>query len=357
MSPPTAEEQLRFLTNLQRLLAEGQFVATYKYALLLALADIAVESGDDSGDSLKIHTKQISEKFIQYYWRQSVPYIPRMDSTSGQVLQQNTGRQAAIVSSVRDARKRYGDSLAKAQQNVLDWKKLVQKVDQVVRVMPLWKLQTVGRSQFDFLYENRKTGTSIELRPGVAYCLRQFYELIDDLVRGAWVRYVRRHNQDVLGTTTDLAEFMFGSERSNLSTVREILEGVQSGRCFYCGRLLPQHVGHVDHFIPWAKYPVDLGHNFVLAHASCNSAKADHLAAANYLAAWAERNAQHQVYLEDEFTQHGVLHDLPTSVRIANWAYQQTFDAGGLTWLKQDDLVPLPINWQQPILPLLRLSY
>ena len=56
MSPPTAEEQLRFLTNLQRLLAEGQFVATYKYALLLALADIAVESGDYSGDSLKIHT-------------------------------------------------------------------------------------------------------------------------------------------------------------------------------------------------------------------------------------------------------------------------------------------------------------
>ena len=54
MSPPTAEEQLRFLTNLQRLLAEGQFVATYKYALLLALADIAVESGDNSGDSLKL---------------------------------------------------------------------------------------------------------------------------------------------------------------------------------------------------------------------------------------------------------------------------------------------------------------
>ena len=44
MSEPTAEQQLKFLTNLQRLLAEGQFVATYKYALLLALADIAIES-------------------------------------------------------------------------------------------------------------------------------------------------------------------------------------------------------------------------------------------------------------------------------------------------------------------------
>lgn len=48
MSPPTADQQIKFLTNIQRLLAEGQFVATYKYALLLALADIAIESGDDS---------------------------------------------------------------------------------------------------------------------------------------------------------------------------------------------------------------------------------------------------------------------------------------------------------------------
>ena len=32
---------------------------------------------------------------------------------------------------------------------------------------------------------------------------------------------------------------------------------------------------HIDHFIPWPRYPIDLGHNFVLAHAGCSSAKAD----------------------------------------------------------------------------------
>src|SRR5262249_31128983 len=191
----------------------------------------------------------------------------------------------------------------------------VEGVDGGVGVMPLWKLQTIGRSQLDFLYENRGTGTAIELRPGVAYCLRQFYELIGDLVRGAWLRYVRRYNQDVFGTTADLTEFLFGSERANLGPVRKILEEVQSGRCFYCRRLLQTHAGHADHFIPWARYPVDLGHNFVVAHESCNGTKADHLAAADYLAAWAERNGQHRVYLAEEFTRHGVRHDLPTSVR------------------------------------------
>ncbi len=34
VQPPAPAEQIRFLTNLQRLLAEGLFTATYKYALI-----------------------------------------------------------------------------------------------------------------------------------------------------------------------------------------------------------------------------------------------------------------------------------------------------------------------------------
>jgi hypothetical protein len=110
---------------------------------------------------------------------------------------------------------------------------------------------------------------------------------------------------------------------------------------------------HVDHFIPWARYPVDLGHNFVLAHAGCNGAKADHLAAADYLSAWADRNADHRAHLAGEFARLGVLHDLPISLRIAVWAYQQTFTVGGLTWRREEELVPLPPDWQAPLLRLL----
>lgn len=52
--PPTPEQQLAFLTNLERLLSEGSFVATYKYALLIALTEIAVERADDSGAEFEI---------------------------------------------------------------------------------------------------------------------------------------------------------------------------------------------------------------------------------------------------------------------------------------------------------------
>jgi hypothetical protein len=38
--PPRSDEQILFLVKLQRLLDEGQFVAIYKYALLLSISDL-----------------------------------------------------------------------------------------------------------------------------------------------------------------------------------------------------------------------------------------------------------------------------------------------------------------------------
>ena len=87
--PPSSDEQIKFLVNLQRLLDEGQFVASYKFALLLALADLSVEQGDDSGAPLRLSIDRIAEKFIQYYWRQTLPYPA---ASEAQVLRQNTGK-------------------------------------------------------------------------------------------------------------------------------------------------------------------------------------------------------------------------------------------------------------------------
>ena len=64
-APPAAEAQLLFLTKLQRLFNESDFTATYKYALLMALAELSVEHGRDNGDALLLSHKQIAMKFIE----------------------------------------------------------------------------------------------------------------------------------------------------------------------------------------------------------------------------------------------------------------------------------------------------
>jgi len=344
----TPESQVAFLTNLQRLLSEGSFVATYKYALLLSLADISIEHGDDKGSELLVPTAWIAEKFVAYYWRQTTPFVPKATDVERQVLLQNTGRQAAVVNKIAEARSELGDSLACAKSNRQLWSPLLKQVESTVRTMPLWKLQTVGSESFDFLYPNVGKGTAITLRPGVATCFRKFYGLIGDIVRGAWVRYVRRYNRELLGTTTDLSEFMFGSERLQLGGVRDALLAAGAATCFYCEKGLSDTTAHVDHFVPWAKYPVDLGHNFVLAHASCNSSKSDHIAAADFLDKWVDRNLTLRGGLQEAFTTRGILNDLPTSARVAQWVYATTADVGGLTWTASS-MVPLEDRWQAAI--------
>src|SRR5579859_7531720 len=71
---PTAEEQIAFLGKIERLLSEGQFVATYKYALLVAIADLAVKFGSDDGSELDLPIRAIAEEFIELYWRQGTPF-------------------------------------------------------------------------------------------------------------------------------------------------------------------------------------------------------------------------------------------------------------------------------------------
>jgi hypothetical protein len=353
VAQPTPERQIEFLTNLQRLLSEGLFVATYKYALLMALADLCVEKGSDDDAPLEIPTRLVAEKFVHYYWRQSMPFAPKADLTQEQVLRQNTGKQAGIIRAVLDARSKYSGSIADACRDERNWKLLVGRIDRVVREMPLWKLQTVGGERLDFLYDNTGSGTRITLKPGVPYCFRKHYPLIADLVRGAWARYVRRFNTQMLGTASDLHEFLFGSERASLKEIKPILLEVQKGGCFYCQRPLRSEQAHVDHFVPWSRYPVDLGHNFVLAHATCNSQKSDRLACASHLNEWvalAERSAPQ---LAREYDRSGITNDFTASVRIVNWAYTQTFECRGLTWIASDRLEPLPPGWGEGLKGLL----
>jgi hypothetical protein len=343
---PTPDEQVQFLRNVQRLLAEGLFVASYKFALLHALADLAVLKGNDSGAPLDLTTKELATKFVELYWRQSRPFQVG-GPAPGLILHQNTGDQAAIISHIAASQQKCGASLFRLKQLGSDsWSNLIAGVDQVVRKMPLWKLQTVGDERLDFLYENLDRGSRITLKPGIAYCLRAFYQLIRDLIEGAWVRFVQKVNAQNLGNVTDLGTFLFGQERASLDAYRPILMDVQRGVCLYCqGNLSKQ--AQVDHFIPWSRYPGDLGHNLVLAHNHCNKAKSDYLAAEKHLCAWVERNRLHGAEMQLRLQEVALPCDLNATVQIANWVYQQTEKANGQVWVTEKVLQHLSPAWPQ----------
>lgn len=342
-SPPTPEEQVRFLRNVQRLLAEGQFTASYKFALVHALADLAVLKGDDTGAPLRIETRDIAARFVELYWRQARPF-PAAGSTEV-VLAQNTGGQAAIVSLIAAAHMTSQGSLFRFRQEAGRWDALVAEAERVVRTMPLWKLQTVGREPLPFLYENVGRGTNVTLLSGVGYCLRAFYELVRDLIEGAWVRFVQRRNADRLGRVVDLGGFLFGEERKSLEKYQDVLFAVQDGRCLYCGEELTGST-QVDHFVPWSRYPSDDGHNLVLAHERCNAAKSDFLAAEEHLAAWVRRNRNRRAEFDVRLAAAGLAGGSAAAERIARWVYRQTATANGQVWVAGRELKPLSPGWE-----------
>jgi hypothetical protein len=82
--------------------------------------------------------------------------------------------------------------MAARSRRKASWEQLVGEVARVIAVMPLWKLQTIGREKLDFLYPNLGKGNVIHLNAEAVYCLNRFRDLIVDMTESAWVRFVRR---------------------------------------------------------------------------------------------------------------------------------------------------------------------
>jgi len=335
----TPSAQLEFLVKLQRILNEGLFTASYKYALLLALAEISVEKNVRDDGTLHIPLEELAGRFIALYWRQAAPF------RGASILKQNAGRQASAIERIL-AFRQYAPSLAQAQRHAR-WPQLVNRIARLLVEMPLWKLQRVGQDRLDFLYEEKIVEDGIVLRPGIAECFRQQYAVVQAIVQMAWLSFVQRlpDNRALLGSTGDLAEFLFGSERINLGRIVDGLRDLQHGRCFYCPGPLRERV-EVDHFIPWAQYGRDLGHNFVLAHRSCNQDKRDMLAAPAHLERWMERNLGAGKVMEEILEDARFVHDLDASLSVTEWSYERAERAGALVWVERGSTLKLSPEWR-----------
>ena len=212
---PSAVEQLEFLTKIQRLFNESDFSSTYKYALLISLADLAIVYGKDDDSELELNNRQIAERFIELYWQQSSPYKTSKANTSG-ILYQNNGPQAAIINVIHEFRNKNSFNSPESAKRSKDYKKLVTSVTTTVTKQPVNFLQNIGGGSLPFLYE-RNTG-SITLKNGVTYCLRRFQPLVQQLARSRWTEFIKKNpkNIPILGEKDDLSSFLFETSRKTL---------------------------------------------------------------------------------------------------------------------------------------------
>jgi 5-methylcytosine-specific restriction endonuclease McrA len=338
------EQGIRFLRQFQELLAEGGFVATYKFALMQALADLSVEHQAAHDGSLRLHVDQLAEKFIEYYWNQARPFNDR-------VLRQNTKGQAEVLLRIQDYRSLSDGKLGQLQADRAAWQKLIRRIAAIIVKMPLWRLQIVGNRKNEFLYrEAEYRDRSIRLLPGVPDAFRAFHPMLTSMIRGGWMSQIHRirANQEVLGAKAELEGFLFGTDRRSLERFTAVIRAHQSRECFYCGKRVTGS-GDLDHFIPWSRYPLDLGHNFVYAHKGCNNAKRDHLAAVTHLERWRIQNLDEGHSLAEAFEREGLSSDLERSVLIARWAYEQGCASGARLWIRGGEFEDCDYRWKSAL--------
>jgi 5-methylcytosine-specific restriction endonuclease McrA len=303
---------VRFAEKVLALLDEGQFTATYKYAVLLGLLDLSLENVGRHGEPPdQFTTAQLADKVIELYWPHALPFGR---GRNAEVLLQNTGRnraQAAIVQHVQEFRVKVAaehatGSLVRLRQLApLAFQRLRHDVEWKLIQMPLPRVQVVGNVSDPFVYEigwdstvrladvrayQRGTPSSFDnrilLRPGVGAWLIQLNGLLRPLIHRRWAALVAKLNDM---EEARLERFLFGTSRAALEAVRPWLLELQRGRCFYCQQRLRGPGTHVDHFIPWSRFPEDGLANLVLADDRCNTAKRDFLAATPHVIRWAER--------------------------------------------------------------------
>lgn len=316
--------------RLLRVIDEGRRTATYKLALLAGLIDaIALTSGSDT-----VSTRLVAERVLALYYPQTRAYVAsdgisrelrQISMKSSPVLRAmlrlRLAGDVAGCRSVEMARTRVGDI----------YQEVLSEVEATFVRYPIPLLQVVGTRVVPFLYEvDWPEGMSVarlqaegrdhlRLLPGVADRLIVLGPMLRPLIELHWVRDVARWSRVSLEDEA-LQSHLFGSERvafpaALVSGLREM----QVGRCFYCREPLSGR-GHVDHFLPWSRWPNDAIEEVVLAD-RCNLVKSDHLVGDDHLRRWCGRLDQRADELADIATAVSWLSDPLRSIALVRSTY------------------------------------
>lgn len=298
----TRDETIDFATALLDLVHRASTTTSYKYALLMALIELAAES--EAGDgSLTITTRQIAIRTLELYWPQARVFHDERH------LSQLGGDKRSLVDHIAAYQRGFDPPVSSpqlaARRDQAGYKQLLDEVEWLMIRNPIPRLQRLGRESVALLYEPRaepsegsvrayQAGRSrtfdnrVILLPGVAAKLTVLARLFLPLIRTEWTRFVARRNLH-LSDEGRLEDFLFEPNREQLGqALREDLLALQEHRCFYC-RETANEPTDVDHFLAWSRCGASAIDNLVVAHATCNNNKSDLLVAARHLDRWIDR--------------------------------------------------------------------
>lgn len=267
----------------KQIVREGNYDNTYKMAWARSLVEIASEVSLD-GDSEIITLKQIAEKFIKYYWDQTIFF----DLIQGS----NPKKPPVILTLVKNLISEYyklvenkmPELFGKIVDSILrkglsdKYNKTVGQVASVLKNDVSWRFLFLNDKYHDEIYAYNKGDDALVIGTDLLKELHGNEQDLYDLINYRWGLILETFNSSP--RINKKVKIMEEREvkRNSLVRFKKYLDlENEEHDCFICGKKIIDNQLSIDHVIPWSYMYSDDIWNLVYVHKSCNSKKTNRI--------------------------------------------------------------------------------
>lgn len=267
-----------FYNLFKRIIRECSYDNTYKMAWAKAMVEIAMENSCME-ESVEIDLRLIAEKYIKYYWNQTIFF----DLIQGSNLIKNP----VILKNVKELIEIYFNSIKNRKPNrferVEDYIKCklskeydncISKTIKILKEDVSWRFTFIDGKSHSEIYEYEKGSSYFKIKNSNLKILKDNNEDLFDLINYRWGLILETFNNSPrINKKVKIIDEQ-GVKRNSLSKFKEFLDIENPERkCFICGKSIESKELSIDHVIPWSYLYSDDLWNLVYVHKSCNSSK------------------------------------------------------------------------------------
>lgn len=267
-----------FYNIFKRIIRECNYTNTYKMAWAKSLVEISLEEKYNQ-ENIEIPLINIAEKFIKYYWNQTIFF----DLIQGS----NLKKTPLIVQYIKTLIEKYYNHIGKRKpirferieellKNNLkkEYHICLTKTAKTLKADVCWRFTFIDGKNYN-IYKYTKGDNNLEISSLNLKILKENYEDLFDFINYKWGLILEsfnnspKINRKVLIIDQEI-------ERKPLTKFKKYLDLENpEKKCFKCEKHIDTKNVSIDHVIPWSYIYSDDLWNLVYVHKSCNSAKSN----------------------------------------------------------------------------------
>ncbi len=269
-----------FYKLFKKIIRECNYTNTYKMAWAKALVEISLEE-EYNTNIVKIDLKNIANKFIKYYWNQTIFF----DLIQGS----NLVETPLILQYVKKLINEYysfikikkPDRFERIEESIKvnigkEYDDCLTNTIKTLKADVSWRFTYINGEKHDEIYKYNKGDDKIEILASNLNILKENYEDLFDLINYRWGLILETFNSSPrINKKVKIIDEQ-EVKRNSLSKFKEYLDIENPQRiCFICGKHIDNQELSIDHVIPWSYLYSDDLWNLVYVHKSCNSSKSN----------------------------------------------------------------------------------